>query len=122
MELTEEERKRRARICVKRWVEQHREQVRQYNRTYSRQQHVVDAKRVRRQEQAAKLIELGLLERLTPGRPRVYSTVEEAEAAKRKQQRQCNRASRDRLAQAVAALRELERDGNGTPYIDGHLP
>ena len=113
MVLSDEERKRRASICVKRWIEQNHERWVQYRREYARLPHVTEAKRNKRREQTAKLIELGLLERLTPGRPRLYATPEESKEAKRKQMLECHRSSRERLAQAVAALRELESAGDG---------
>ena len=114
MPISDEERKQRLSACVKPWVERNLEKVKQYRHDYVRQPEVMEARRVKRRAQYAKLLELGLLERAPQGRPRLYATPEEAREAKRKQQRVCAKLHSERIALAVAALKELEH----SPLLD----
>ena len=107
MPLTIEERKENLRAAVQRWKTEHHEEVKEYQREYWHRPEVKANRRTLRKERVAKLRELGLLPSQPRGRPPIYSACEEAVEAKR-QQKLCNRNRRERIAQAVEALRELE--------------
>jgi hypothetical protein len=63
-----------------------------------------------RREKIEKLVEAGLLVKLSPGRKRLYTPEEALEAAK-KQRRECYHRFKARLDAAAAVLAQAEVDG-----------
>jgi len=107
--LSPEEALQRKRDSKRRYQAEHAEELRE-----KRRMAVTDEMRAKwredRREKIAKLVEAGLLEKLSPGRKRLYTPEEALEAAKR-QRRECYHRFKARVDAANAILAQGEVDG-----------